>query len=71
MTPSSEQGPLRHLVAADSDIARRMNRDAILAELLEIEGMLLDAHAATWQPASQTFYRVGDRPTEAGSALVN
>jgi hypothetical protein len=79
-------------VAADSDIAHRMNRDAILAELLEIEGMLLDARlsdddrhalhgaaqalrhvldAATWQPASQTFYRVGDRPTEAGSALVN
>jgi hypothetical protein len=27
--------------------------------------------AATWRPASQTFYRVGDRPTEAGSALVN
>jgi hypothetical protein len=27
--------------------------------------------AATWQPASQTFYRVGDRPTEAGSALVH
>ena len=68
-----------------------MDRDAILAELLEIEGMLLDSrlsdedrHAftgqrrrsgtcwtATWQRASQTFYRVGDRPTEAGSALVN
>ena len=30
---------------------------------------LLDA--ATWQPASQTFYRVGDRPSEAGSALVH
>jgi hypothetical protein len=62
-----------------------MNRDAILAKLLEIEGMLLDARlsdedrhalhgaaqalrhvldAATWQPASQTFYRVGDRPAE-------
>jgi hypothetical protein len=27
--------------------------------------------AATWHPASQTFYRVGDRPTEAGSALVH
>jgi hypothetical protein len=25
--------------------------------------------AATWRPASQTFYRVGDRPSEAGSAL--
>ena len=69
-----------------------MNRDAILAELLEIEGMLLDARlndedrhalhgaaqalrhvlaAATWQPASQTFYRVGDRPSGAGSALVH
>ena len=77
-------------MAADSDIARRMNRDAILAELLEIEGMLLDARlsdedrhalhraaqalrhvldAATWHPASQTFYRVGCRPSEAGSAL--
>jgi len=75
-------------VAADTDIARRMDRDAILAELLEIEGMLLDSrlsdedrHAlhgaaqalrhvldsATWDPASQTFYRVGDRPTKAGS----
>jgi hypothetical protein len=67
-------------VAADSDIARGMDCEAILAELLEIEGMLLDARlsdedrhalhgaaqalrhvldAATWQPASQTFYRVG------------
>ena len=67
-----------------------MNRDGILAELLEIEGMLLDSRlndedrhalhgaaqalrhvldAATWQPASQTFYRVGYRPSEAGSAL--
>src|SRR3954452_12074708 len=43
MTPSSEQGPLRHLVRAYSDIARGMDRDAILAELLEIQGMLLDA----------------------------
>ena len=69
-----------------------MNRDAILAELMEIEGILLDDRlndedchalhgaaqalrhaldAATWQPASQTFYRVGRRPSEAGSALVH
>jgi hypothetical protein len=69
-----------------------MNRDAILAELLEIEGMLLDERlndedrhtlhgaaqglrhvldAATWHPASQTFYRLGPRPSEAGSALVH
>ena len=69
-----------------------MNRDAILAELLELEGMLLDSRlndedrqalhgaaqalrhvldAATWHPASQAFYRVGDRPSEAGSALVH
>ena len=27
--------------------------------------------AATWQPASQTFYRVGGRPAEAASALVH
>jgi hypothetical protein len=69
-----------------------MDRDAIHAELLEIEGILLDDRlndddrhalpgaaqalrhvldAATWQPASQTFYRVGRRPSEAGSALVH
>jgi hypothetical protein len=69
-----------------------MDRDAIHAELLEIEGILLDdrlndedRHAlhgaaqalrhvldgATWQPASQTFYRVGSRPSEAGSTLVH
>ena len=27
--------------------------------------------AATWLLASQTFYRVGQRPSEAGSALVH
>ncbi len=69
-----------------------MDRDAILAELLEIEGILLDDRlndddrhalhgaaqalrhvldAATVATASQTFYRVGDRPSEAGSALVH
>jgi hypothetical protein len=29
-------------VGVESDIAARMNRDAILAEPLEMEGMLLD-----------------------------
>jgi hypothetical protein len=69
-----------------------MNRDAILAELMEIEGMLQDdrlndqdriaLHGAqqamrnildpdTWQPASQTFYRIDNRPSEAASLLVH
>jgi hypothetical protein len=69
-----------------------MNRDAILAELLEIEGMLQDDRlndsdryalhgaqqalrhvldSATWHPASQTFYRIDNRPAEAGSLLVH
>jgi hypothetical protein len=67
-------------------------RDTILAELLEIEGTLLDdrltdedraaLHGAqqalrnilepdTWQLASQTFYRVGTRPAEAGSKRLH
>jgi hypothetical protein len=69
-----------------------MNRDAILAELLELEGMLLDSRlndedrhalhgaaqalrhvldAATWQPASQTFYRVGDRRGGLGAGELS
>jgi hypothetical protein len=69
-----------------------MDRDAIMAELLEIEAVLADAglkdedrhalHGAqqalravldpeTWQTASQTFYRVGGRPTEAGSKATH
>jgi hypothetical protein len=65
-------------------------RDSILAELLEIEGMLLDDRLTdddrtalygaqqalrnmlepdTWQPASQTFYRLGARPIETESKL--
>jgi hypothetical protein len=69
-----------------------MNRDAILAELLELEGMLQDdrlsdydriaLHGAqqalrhvfepdTWHPASQTFYRIDNRPSEAVSLLVH
>jgi hypothetical protein len=69
-----------------------MNRDAILAELMELEGMLQDdrlndqdrialrgAEQAlrnildpdTWQPASQTFYRIDKRPSEAASLLVH
>lgn len=69
-----------------------MNRDAINAELLEIEGMLQDdrlsdydriaLHGAQqalrhilgpdiWHPASQTFYRIENRPSEAGSLLVH
>jgi hypothetical protein len=69
-----------------------MNRDAILAELLEIEGTLQDDRlndsdrhalhgaqqalrhvldAATWHPASQTFYRIDNRPSEAGSLLLH
>ncbi len=26
---------------------------------------------ATWHPAAQTFYRIGNRPEEAGSTLVH
>ena len=69
-----------------------MNRDAINAELLELEGMLQDdrlsdydriaLHGAqqalrnilqpdSWHPASQTFYRIDNRPSEAGSLLVH
>jgi hypothetical protein len=69
-----------------------MNRDAILTELLELEGMLQDdrlndhdrlaLHGAQqalrniiepdiWNPASQTFYRIDNRPSEAGSLLVH
>jgi hypothetical protein len=69
-----------------------MTRDAILAELLELEGLLQgerlkdeDRHAlhgaqqalrnvldpATWHPASQTFYRIDNRPAEPGSLLVH
>ena len=69
-----------------------MERDAILAELLEIESSLQDdrlsendrhsLHGAqqalrnildrdTWRPASQTFYRIDQRPSEAGSLLLH
>jgi hypothetical protein len=69
-----------------------MNRDAIHAELLELEGVLQDdrlsdhdriaLHGAqqalrhvlepdTWHPASQTFYRIDKRPSEAVSLLVH
>jgi hypothetical protein len=69
-----------------------MDRDAILTELLEIEGTLQDdrlndddrhsllgAQQAlrnildrdTWHPASQTFYRIDKRPSEAGSLLLH
>jgi hypothetical protein len=69
-----------------------MNRDAILTELLELEGMLQDdrlndhdrlaLHGAqqalrniiepeTWHPASQTFYRIDNKPSEAGSLLLH
>jgi hypothetical protein len=71
---------------------RSMDRDGINAELLEIEGMLLDErlkdedrhalHGAqqalrnvldhkTWHPASQTFYRIDNRPDEVGSLLIH
>jgi hypothetical protein len=67
-----------------------MSRDAIFAELLEIEATLIDdrlndddRHALlgaqqalrnvldreTWQPASQTFYRIDNRPSEIVSFL--
>jgi hypothetical protein len=65
-----------------------MDRDAILAELREIEGIPLDdedRHAlygaqqalrnvldgSTWHRASQTFYRIDDRPSEAASLRVH
>ena len=69
-----------------------MSRDAIMVELLEIEGMLQDdrlndndRHALygaqqalrnvlaseMWQQASQTFYRIDNRPSEAVSLLLH
>jgi hypothetical protein len=69
-----------------------MNRDAIKAELLEIEAQLQDErlkdedrhapHGAqqalrnvldreTWQPASQTFYAIDNRPIEPASPLIH
>jgi hypothetical protein len=77
---------------AESSTLAIMNRDAIHAELLELEGVLQDdrlsdydriaLHGAqqalrhvlepdTWQPASQTFYRIDNRPSEAVSLLVH
>jgi hypothetical protein len=68
-----------------------MTRDAIMADLLEIEGLLQDdrlndndrfaLHGAqqalrhildpdTWRQASQTFYRIDNRPSEAISLLL-
>jgi hypothetical protein len=69
-----------------------MKRDAIMAELLEIEALLQDDRlndsdryalfgaqqalrnvldAGTWQPASQTFYRIDNKPSEAVSLLLH
>jgi hypothetical protein len=69
-----------------------INRDAILAELLEIESLLQDdrlndqdryaLHGAQqalrkifepdiWHQASQTFYRIDNRPSEAVSLLLH
>jgi hypothetical protein len=59
-----------------------MDRDAILAELLEIEGMLLDQRLSdedrhALHGAAQALRHVlersdvGRRPSEAGSALVH
>ena len=69
-----------------------INRDTILAELLEIESSLEDdwltdhdrfaLHGAqqgllnilepgTWHHASQTFYRIDNRPSEAASLLLH
>ena len=70
-----------------------MTRDAIMAELLEIEGLLQDdrlnddddrhaLHGAqqalrnildpeTWHQASQTFYRIDNKPSEAVSLLLH
>jgi hypothetical protein len=77
---------------AESSTLAVMNRDAIHAELLELEGVLQDdrlsdydriaLHGAqqalrhvlepdTWRPASQTFYRIDNRPSEAASLLVH
>jgi hypothetical protein len=77
---------------AESSTLAVMNRDAIHAELLELEGVLQDdrlsdydriaLHGAqqalrhvlepdTWHPASQTFYRIDNRPSEAVSLLVH
>ena len=77
---------------AESSTLAVMNRDAIHAELLELEGVRQDdrlsdhdriaLHGAqqalrhviepdTWQPASQTFYRIDNRPSEAVSLLVH
>jgi hypothetical protein len=77
---------------AESSTLAVMNRDAIHAELLELEGVLQDdrlsdydriaLHGAqqalrhvlepdTWHPASQTFYRIDNRPSEAASLLVH
>jgi hypothetical protein len=77
---------------AESSTLAIMNRDAIHAEPLELEGVLQDdrlsdydriaLHGAqqalrhvlepdTWQPASQTFYRIDNRPSEAVSLLVH
>jgi hypothetical protein len=74
------------------DYSHGMKRDAIVAELMEIEGMLQDdrlndhervaLHGAqqalrnvlepdTWHPASQTFCRIDNRPSEAGSLLIH
>ena len=82
----------RFMVDESVIIPHMINRDAINAELLEIEGMLQDdrlsdydriaLHGAqqalrnilepdTWHPASQTFYRIDNRPSEAGSLLVH
>jgi hypothetical protein len=65
-----------------------VTRDAIMAELLEIEGLLQDdrlndsdgyalfgaqralrnvLNAEKWQQASQTFYRIDNKPSEAVS----
>jgi hypothetical protein len=69
-----------------------IDRDVILAELLEIERLLQDdrlndqdrfaLHGAqqalrnilepdTWHQASQTFYRIDNRPSEAASLLLH
>jgi hypothetical protein len=76
----------------ESSIILFMSRDAIMAELLEIEGMLQDdrlndndRHALlgaqralrnvldpeTWHQASQTFYRIDNKPSEAVSLLLH
>jgi hypothetical protein len=69
-----------------------LSRDAIMVELLEIEGMLQDdrlndndrhaLHGAQqalrnlldpekWHQASQTFYRIDNKPSEAVSLLLH